>query len=104
MTGNEFWHKLIDLKCHNKWWKEAYAVTTIDTPAVRWWAGLADHYTIPAGTRVKVVMVSRFGDVGITDDMSDAYFVGGYTARIPLHPDSMGYSEVPPLKDFEIVT
>ena len=36
---------------------------------------------IPAGTKVKIVMVSRFGDVGITDDL-DAE--NGYGARIEL--------------------
>lgn len=35
----------------------------------------------PAGTTVKIVMVSRFGDVGITDDLSAEY---GYHARVKL--------------------
>lgn len=34
-----------------------------------------------AGTRVKIVMVSRFGDVGITDDLTAE---NGYGARVPL--------------------
>lgn len=34
-----------------------------------------------AGTRVKIVMVSRFGDVGITDDLTAE---NGYDARVPL--------------------
>lgn len=37
--------------------------------------------TVPAGTRVKVVMVSRMGDVGITTDLSAET---GYQARVPL--------------------
>lgn len=37
--------------------------------------------TIPVGTRVKIVMVSRFGDVGITTDLSAE---NGYFLRIPI--------------------
>ena len=37
-----------------------------------------DH-EIPAGTTVKVVMWSRFGDVGITDDLTADH---GYGARV----------------------
>jgi hypothetical protein len=36
---------------------------------------------LPKGTPVKIVMVSRFGDVGITDDL-DA--ITGYQARVTL--------------------
>lgn len=36
---------------------------------------------LPIGTRVKIVMASRFGDVGITDDLSAEY---GYHNRIPI--------------------
>lgn len=36
-------------------------------------------FTIPAGTLVKVVMVSRFGDCGITTDLKAE---NGYTARV----------------------
>lgn len=36
---------------------------------------------IPSGTTVKIVMVSRLGDVGITDDLGAEY---GYKARIGL--------------------
>ena len=34
---------------------------------------------IPAGTRVRIWMVSRFGDVGITDNLTSAI---GYDARV----------------------
>lgn len=37
------------------------------------------RYTIPAGTKVRVVMASRFGDVGITDKLERER---GYDARI----------------------
>lgn len=39
-----------------------------------------DH-EIPAGTTVKIVMWSRFGDVGITDDLEAEH---GYGARVNL--------------------
>lgn len=36
-------------------------------------------HIIPKGTKVKIVMVSRFGDVGITDDLDKQF---GYRARV----------------------
>ena len=36
---------------------------------------------VPAGTKVKIVMVSRFGDIGITTDLTAA---NGYGARVSL--------------------
>lgn len=40
-----------------------------------------ERRTIDAGTLVRIVMVSRFGDVGITDDLNATY---GYHARVLL--------------------
>lgn len=40
-----------------------------------------DTVMCPAGTRVKIVMVSRFGDVGITEDLEAET---GYGARVAL--------------------
>lgn len=37
--------------------------------------------SIEPGTRVKITMASRFGDVGITTDLSSK---SGYQARVPL--------------------
>lgn len=37
--------------------------------------------TLPVGSRVKIVMASRFGDVGITDDLTAEH---GYHARVSL--------------------
>ena len=56
---------------------------------LRIWTGARDEhfnpvYTqrqLPVGTMVKIVMVSRFGDVGITDDLTAQV---GYHARIDL--------------------
>jgi hypothetical protein len=39
------------------------------------------YRTEPAGTKVKIVMVSRLGDVGITTDLDAEY---GYDARVDL--------------------
>ena len=43
--------------------------------------GMVRHRTLQAGTRVRIVMVSRFGDVGITDDLTRSR---GYIARVSL--------------------
>ena len=45
--------------------------------------GLPEYTEIPleAGHRVKIVMVSRLGDVGINDDLTAE---NGYTARVML--------------------
>lgn len=40
-----------------------------------------DTVACPAGTRVKIVMVSRFGDIGITEKLDAEY---GYAARVHL--------------------
>lgn len=40
-----------------------------------------EYHTIKAGTAVKIVMVSRFGDVGITDKVEDEF---NYMARVNL--------------------
>ena len=39
------------------------------------------HGTLPVGTKIKIVMVSRFGDVGITTDFNADT---GYVARVSL--------------------
>lgn len=39
------------------------------------------EYLVKAGTTVKIVMVFRFGDVGITTDLKSEY---GYDARVKL--------------------
>ena len=43
--------------------------------------------TVPAGTPVKIVMVSRFGDVGITDDLAADR---DYRARVSLNDIEAG--------------
>ena len=42
--------------------------------------------TVPAGHTLKVVMISRFGDFGLTDDLSAEH---GYHTRVPLDAASI---------------
>jgi|688.fasta_scaffold2758658_1 hypothetical protein len=66
-----------------------YKFATLRKPVEMWnykqrWVGNEpqfDKVMCPAGTRVKIVMVSRFGDVGITEDLTKET---GYGARVPL--------------------
>lgn len=66
-----------------------YRFATLKAPAEMWhyaqqWAGNAprfDTVLCPAGTRVKIVMVSRMGDVGVTEDLTKE---NGYGVRLPL--------------------
>jgi len=66
---------------HNETWPAEFGEVKEDTTFSIW-----DHKTrestekiIPAGTTVRIVMVSRFGDVGITHDLETEV---GYHARI----------------------
>lgn len=43
-----------------------------------------DEIPLSAGERVKIVMVSRLGDVGITENLKCERGCGGYGARVPL--------------------
>lgn len=67
-------------------WPTRFATVKRDIAATKfhgWDNGEAckSKYTITAGTRVKIVMASRFGDVGITDDLMAEH---GYVARVGL--------------------
>ena len=71
-------------------WPHRYMTTKVPLSLRIWnghhWkkAGHADEYTekpLPIGTRVKIVMASRFGDVGITDDLTAE---NGYHLRVPI--------------------
>lgn len=67
-------------------WPWRLATLKRDTP-YREWNGARDgkgepvfaHRTLAAGSSVKIVMVSRLGDVGISDNLHAEY---GYGARI----------------------
>jgi hypothetical protein len=61
----------------------AYVTTTVPITMHRW-QGRGDEYideVIPAGRTLKIVMISRFEDVGLTDDLSAE---NGYHVRVPL--------------------
>ncbi len=86
--------KLWDLKNSPDWWKHnIYAITTKDLTMTVW---NGSHYPsieanekthiCPAGTKVQVWMVSRFGDAGVTDNLVDpvGYNVRGLDADIDL--------------------
>jgi len=72
-------------------WKFRYARLKKDVTGLRYlgrWGKVGNlegpmMETIPlsAGTLVKIVMVSRFGDVGITERLEDEY---GYIIRVEL--------------------
>jgi hypothetical protein len=64
----------------------AYVTTTRELPMQRWnGKHPVDENTktdlIPAGSTLKIVMVSRFGDVGLTDDMKREH---GYGLRVDI--------------------
>lgn len=99
---NPIFYKLFDLKCVKKWmdgqnhlkeWYdyEIYAYTTKDV-VMSVWNGKhpvdmnRTEHTCPAGTRVRVWMVSRFGDVGVTDNLINpkGYHVRGLDADVDL--------------------
>jgi len=101
---NPNFFKLWDMKCVQKWqdgsdklkdWYDynIYAKTTKDlTMSV--WNGRHEpsvdvnyeKHICLAGTRVRVWMVSRFGDVGVTDNLDNpnGYDVGGLDADVDL--------------------
>lgn len=83
MTETQLWEWMMDGKARGEF---PNALATISKPiTLRKWMG---HFAEPefsevpleAGTRVRVVMASRFGDVGITDDLEA---VTGYHYRSP---------------------
>lgn len=70
---------------HPETWPWRIGRLKVETTFRKWHGHGADpeftNYTVPAGTRVKIVMVSRFGDVGITRNLSAEH---GYGARVLL--------------------
>lgn len=100
--SNPNFFKLWDLKCVQKWreeekhlknWDsfEIYAKTTRDLE-MRVWNCIhpveenITKHICKAGTRVRVWMVSRFGDVGVTDNLENpkGYDVRGLDADVDL--------------------
>ena len=66
-------------------WKWRYGELKEDLPVAYYEGYWKDdepvmrHYTLSKGTTVKIVMASRFGDVGITEDLS---LERGYGTRV----------------------
>lgn len=60
-----------------------FATTTVPVTLHKWYGHGSDpewvDVELPVGTTVKVVMYSRFGDVGITDQLDAEH---GYSARV----------------------
>lgn len=95
---NPIFYKLWDLKCVKKWMEgqnhlkdwydyEIYAYTTKDVVMTDWSGNypVAENQTervCPTGTKVRIWMVSKFGDVGITDNLINpiGYLVRGLDA------------------------
>lgn len=81
------WELLWNIKASERWWHYTIYATTTKDIDMRVWNG--NHYpSIEAntathlckkGTKVLVWTVSRMGDIGITDNLSDA---NGYHARV----------------------
>jgi hypothetical protein len=111
MTPKELWHWMMDGNYPDTYpdgieHRTATAVLTREL-AVKRWCGHnqpSAQEVWPAGKRVKVVMASRFGDVGITDDLSAEH---GYHYRTQcvegvgpgnaaIHPDDL-LSEITPI-------
>ena len=95
---NPMFLRLWDLKSSGKWFShEIYAKTTRDLD-MNVWNGKhpvelnISKHTCPSGSRVRVWMVSRFGDVGVTDNLINPR---GYDAR--------GLDADKDLKDYEFI-
>lgn len=63
----------------------AYVTTTVPVTMHRWQGHGRDpefiEDVVPAGSTLKIVMISRFGDVGLTDDLKAE---NGYHTRVPI--------------------
>lgn len=74
ITETQLWNLMMDGKEAGTWpFPQAFA--TLKRPIVmkKWSPNRIDpknSVSLPAGFKVRVVMASRFGDVGITDDLN----------------------------------
>ena len=83
--GPVFW-RLFDLKNEMRfdWWSKSITARVKKDFEMRVWNGThpveknTTTHTCKAGTRVRIWMVSRFGDVGITDNLVNPH---GYDCR-----------------------
>ncbi|MBD3262038.1 MAG: hypothetical protein GF334_10310 [Candidatus Altiarchaeales archaeon] len=83
MNMEELWNLMMDRNHFTNPEPDIRAYATLAEPVtLRRWGGHGKEdlvETLPAGTRINVVMASRFGDVGISDNLSAE---NGYGARI----------------------
>jgi len=77
MTEAELWNRMMDGKAGGfpyPPYPQAFATLSRRIVMRKWNGhGATPEFTaveLPAGSRVRVVMASRFGDVGITDDLN----------------------------------
>jgi len=66
--------------------KNAYCTTTQELELVDWngkhpYEENIKTYKVPVGTIMKIVMISRFADIGLTDELNVKY---GYKIRVDL--------------------
>ncbi len=89
MTPHKLWEKMMDgmhvsyeemQRGRKSVYWQAFAKLKEDVT----FRGLKGTYTVREGTEVRVVMASRFGDLGITDDLTADR---GYKARVPVEND-----------------
>jgi hypothetical protein len=62
-------------------WPHRYATLKRDVAMLHLRDSKEVEISVPAGSTVKLVMVSRFGDVGVTEDLTAE---NGYGVRLPL--------------------
>ncbi len=105
MTESELWNRMMDGKGKGPYlFPQAFA--TLSRPiTLRKWRGhnaVPEYDLIPllAGTKVRVVMASRFGDVGITDDLAAT---SGYHYRTTCVPDDQGTEPAGLLENIEMI-
>ena len=92
MTLTELWEWMMEGNYPEGWpevpsvERKAFAILTTDLHVKRCRGhGIPEESVVlKKGQRVKIVMASRFGDVGITDDLTAE---NGYIHRIPIDSD-----------------
>lgn len=105
---SEIFEKLWKLKADRQWWSKVITARVKQDCKMSVWNGIhppeenTTEHVCKAGTRVRVWMVSRFGDVGITDNLDEPH---GYDARV--EPDILEDLHIedasPPKHDVTVV-
>ena len=98
---HDIFGQLWDLKCNDlKWYTKSITAKVKIDVRMNVWNGTnpvkenTTTHTCKAGTKVRVWMVSRFGDVGITDNLVNPV---GYSARVdPEDIEDVIIEDLPP--------